>query len=216
MKYHPDNWNDMSNFVVHFTKGTEGKDDYHSMMGIYSQQVLLAKKRFGIGKDKAPQECTQQAVCFSEIPPGHWHRLVERRETKYGLAFTKEFILSRGGSPVWYAWKGTPPQQTLQNMMAQACGNPSAPIWDLTPFIDAPGTYGKSDYLFDWEREWRHLGSLSFGPEDVAFLLIPEELHSAAYGFFENAQAENLGPAYFCPYVDPLWSRDLILETLNK
>lgn len=206
----------MSNFVVHFTKGTEGEDDYTSMMGIYSKQVLLAKNRFGIGKNKAPQESEQRTVCFSEIPPGHWHRLVSRRETKYGLAFTKEFILSRGGSPVWYAWNGTPPQQTLRDIMAEGTGDSSAPIWRLTPFIDAPGAYGKSNYLFDWEREWRHLGSLRFDPEDVAFLLIPEDLHNAAYAFFENARTENLGPAYFCPYVDPLWSRDRILETLKN
>jgi hypothetical protein len=101
-------------------------------------------------------------------------------------------------------------------MMAQASGYPSASIWSLTPLIDAPGSYGKIDYQFDWEREWRHVGPLSFTPEDVAFLLIPEELHSAAYGFFEEAQAQNLGPAYFCPYVDPLWSRDRILGALKK
>lgn len=206
----------MSNFVVHFTKATEYGDDYCSIMGIYSQQLIFAENRFGIGKDKAPHESEQRAVCFSEIPPGHWDRLVKRRHTKFGLAFTKEFIQSRGGSPVWYAWKGSPVHQTLEHMMSLADGNPSAPIWKLTPFIDAPGSYGNSDYRFDWEREWRHLGSLSFDPEDVAFLLIPEELHSAAYDFFDGAKTEKLGPTYICPYVDPLWSRERILKTLTK
>jgi hypothetical protein len=216
MKYHPDHWNDMSNFAVHFTKATKDENDYSSMMHIYSQQRLFAERRFGIGRDMAPQESEQRSVCFSEIPPGHWDRLVERRRTKYGLAFTKDFIRSRGGNPVWYAWKDSPVQEALKLIMSQAIGDPSAPIWKLTPFIDAPGSYGSTDYRFDWEREWRHLGSLPFEPEDVAFLLIPEALHGAAYKFFENAKAENLGPGYFCRYVDPLWSRDRILETLKK
>ena len=81
--------------------------------------------------------------------------------------------------------------------------------------IDAPGNYGGRDYQFEWEREWRHIGPFPFEPEDVAFLLIPEELHSAARGFFGNAYYENLGPAYFCPYVDPSWDRERIIEALN-
>ena len=81
--------------------------------------------------------------------------------------------------------------------------------------IDAPGEYGKREYFFDWEREWRHIGSMYFAPEDVAFLLIPEELHPAARSFFENAYRENLGPAYFCPYVDPSWSKERIIDKLK-
>ena len=216
MRRHPDSWDDMSNYVVHFTKGGEGEDDYLAMMGIYSNCMLNPRRRFGIGKDKAPPNTEQSAVCFSEIPPGHWQRIEERRGTKYGLAFTKEFILSRGGGPIWYAWKDTLHWRTLQDMMASAIGNADAPIWSLTPMIDAPGDYGCREYQFDWEREWRHVGPMSFQPADVAFLLIPEALHEAARGFFENAREENLGPAYFCPYVDPSWSRERILAKLRE
>ena len=211
MKDYPVNWDDMSNFVVHFTKRTEDEDDYSNIMGICSQQTLLAEKRFGIGKDNAPKETEQRAVCFSEIPPGQWDRLINRRGTKYGLAFTKEYIVSRGGGPIWYARQGTPPWKTLQDMMMKSSGDPSAPIWSLTPFIDAPGSYDRSNYEFDWEREWRHVGSLSFSTEDVAFLLIPEEQHNAAFEFFKDAETNKLGPPYFCPYVDPSWDRKRIL-----
>ena len=82
--------------------------------------------------------------------------------------------------------------------------------------IDGPGEYGSTKYIFDWEREWRHVGTMMFEEKDVAFLLIPEELHDAANDFFANAQEENLGPAYFCPYVDPTWSREHILEVLSQ
>ena len=82
--------------------------------------------------------------------------------------------------------------------------------------IDRPGTYGHSTYQFDWEREWRHRGNLGFESSDVAFLLIPEGLHSTARAFFLKAEQENIGPAYFCPYIDPSWERDRILGALKS
>ena len=100
--------------------------------------------------------------------------------------------------------------------MASASGNSDAPIWQLTPMIDAPGQYGGHKYLFDWEREWRHIGQMSFDVEDVAFLMIPEELHQHAKTFFEDAYLENLGPSYFCPYIDPSRDRKRILKALSE
>jgi len=195
MRLYPENWNDMSNYVIHFTRGGEGENAYKTMMSIYSSCVLRPKHQFGIGKNKAPVKTQQEAVCFSEIPAGQWQRLVKRRETKYGLAFTKEFIIKHGGGPIWYVWKDTPHWQLLQNIMASSIDDADAPIWGVTAMIDAPGQYGGRKYFFDWEREWRYIGAMSFTPADVAFLLIPEELHSAAKSFFKDAYRENLGPA---------------------
>ncbi|MGQ7937685.1 hypothetical protein [Paraburkholderia sp. D1E] len=155
-------------------------------------------------------------MCFSEIRAGQWSRLEERRETKYGVAFTKEFILSQGGGPIWYAWKNTPHWRALQRMMASSIDDADADVWKICPMIDAPGHYGRSDYVFDWEREWRHVGSMRFDTNNVAFLLMPEQLHGAARGFVENAFTENIGPAYFCPYVDPAWEKDAVLDALRR
>jgi hypothetical protein len=83
-------------------------------------------------------------------------------------------------------------------------------IWDLTPFIDCPGDYPTRPYRFEWEREWRVLGSLSFHEQDAAFLVIPEGLHKAARSFFEDAISENTGPGYLCPYIDPNWTWDQV------
>ena len=55
-----------------------------------------------------------------------------------------------------------------------------------------------------------------FRPEDVSFLLIPEELHAAARHFFEGHLRENTGPAYLCTYVDPMWDRERILAVFAK
>ena len=210
-----DSWEDMSSYLVHFTRGGESNNDYISMMGILSSGTLKADKGFGIGRKRAPSSCPQKAVCLSEIPPGHWHRLEQRRATKYGIGFKKEFILSRGGAPIWYAWRDTAHYKALHEMMLRAADDASDPIWQLTPMIDAPGLYRNTPYIFDWEREWRHIGSLRFKPSDVAFLLIPEDLHEAASGFFQTALDDHLGPAYFCPYLDPAWDRDKIASALS-
>ena len=207
----------MSDYVVHFTKGgSNDDDDYNAMMGIWGNEVLVPENRFGIGRNTAPTGTEQSAVCFSEIPPGLWERLFKRRKTKYGLAFTKTFIRSRGGGPIWYVWKDTPHWKVLDDMMRSAKEDVDAPIWRLTPLIDAPGEYPDHDYFFDWEREWRHVGPMGFEPDDVAFLLMPEEHHSDAYSFFENARSENLGPAYFCPHIDPSWKTERILQELRQ
>jgi len=205
----------MSDFVVHFTTTKDGGDDHKTMMSIYASRQLKPRSAFGIGTKKAPAASEQKAVCFSEIPPGEWDRLVQRRETKYGIAFKKEFVISAGGGLIWYAWKDTPHWQTLQELMSAGSADPSNPIWRLTPMIDAPGEYGTKKYMFDWEREWRHVGVMPFQEQDVAFLLIPGELHSAANSFFIDAKADNIGPAYFCPLVDPLWPRERILEAIE-
>lgn len=88
MRQHTEKWEDMSNYLVHFTKGSNGVSGYDAMMSIYGDGVLWPGQKFGIGKNKAPAGTQQEAVCFSEIPAGQWQRLEERRGTKYGLAFS--------------------------------------------------------------------------------------------------------------------------------
>jgi hypothetical protein len=214
LKPNSPSWDDMSDFVVHFTRGGNDDGDYNAMMSIYDRCVLVPGNTFGIGRQKCPDPSSQQAVCFSEIPPGQWQRLVERRKTKYGIAFTKQYVVSCGGGPIWYVWKDTPHWQVLQDLMRQAEADATAPIWKLTPFIDSPGDYPSGSYFFEWEREWRHVGHLCFKPKDVAFLLIPERLHDAARSFFKDVQSEDRGPAYLCPYVDPTWDRNRILRAI--
>lgn len=206
----------MSNYVVHFTHGGEQENDYENIISICYNMVLRPKRAFGIGTKFAPDKLSQQAVCFSEIPPGAWHRLSERRKTSYGIGFTKKFIQSQGGGQIWYVDKGSPHRAAIQRMMKNSINDPKADVWKLTPMIDAPGTYSSGPYYFEWEREWRHVGPLEFKPRDVAFLLIPEKLHGIARTFFEDAEHGNYGPAYLCPYVDPKWPRQRILAALKS
>ncbi len=217
MARYPEQWHDMSDYVVHFTKDFNTKTAYENQLKILHSRVLMAMSSFGIARKLAPGAVPQKAVCFSEIPLHLISRLAERRGL-YGMGFTKQFVLDRGGGPVWYVERHGPAETALQHLIGQALSSNSAemsPIWSLTPFVDSTGDYATGSYRFQWEREWRHLGDLHFTERDVAFLTIPENLHGAAYGFFANAFHNNTGPAYFCPYIDPGWNLEKVRETFG-
>ncbi len=217
----------MSNYLVHFTKGTnaaaraatgskEASDPaYDTMISILGSAKLIATPT-GIAKSLAPDLDQQKAVCFSEIPPGEWLRLSEWRKSQFGIGFSKQFISERSGGPILYARQGSKQNAAVRTLMELGARDPANPIWSITPMIDAPGVYGRTTYEYEWEREWRHIGTLKFEPEDVAFLFIPEELHPQARAFFSNAYHENTGPAYFCPFIDAKWSRERVEEELAK
>ncbi len=215
--YNPE-WHDMSDYVVHFTKSTQNHTAYDNMMSILYDRVLHAGNPFGIGRHTAPNIDTQRAVCFSEIPLHLLGRIADRRG-EYGIGFTKQFILGRGGGPIWYVEHEGLAEGAIQTIIHRAVvePNPEAnPIWTLTPFIDSAGDYPNGAYRFEWEREWRHVGNLNFAVEDVAFLIIPENLHGVARKFFQVALDANSGPAYFCPYIHARWNRDRVRQTLEQ
>lgn len=212
-------WLDLSEYVVHFTKGDGRDDGYQTMLSILGEQLLKrGPTAFGAAKDKRSVDPeSQRVVCFSETPLGFLDRIVKRRKSAYGIGFHKRYLLKKGGGPLWYLQLGTPQQRALATLIKRALKtfDQDDPIWQLTPFIDLPGPLPfKND--FRWEREWRLRSDLRFEPADVAFLFIPERLHADAWSFFRDAQDDNLGPAYFCPYIDPTWSVDTVREALKK
>lgn len=210
-------WRDMSEYVVHFVKETPDQGPYDVMMSILHSGRLEGRSRFGAARGFHTVE-GQHAVCFSEIPLDLLDRLVDRRGTKYGIGFRQDKLLNAGGGRVWYVDKGSALAESVQELIQEAIGppiRPSHPVWKVTPFIDFPGDYGGTQYRFEWEREWRVPGDFHFEPADVAFLFIPEELHSDARDFFDEARVENLGPSYGCPFLDPLWSDTRIQQQLT-
>ncbi|MCY1015657.1 abortive infection system antitoxin AbiGi family protein [Pyxidicoccus sp. MSG2] len=215
-------WRDMSDFVVHFTKpGAPYHDSYQNMMSILGSRTLIpGAEGFGIARRELTVAERHRSVCFSEIPLDQLSRLVQRRSL-YGIAFSKSYVLSQGGGPVWYVQYGSPAHLALKHQVQQAlvAKEPQRePIWSMTPFVDIQGDTHNApySYRFDWEREWRVPGLLRFTEYDVAALLLPEELHATARGFFEWAVKEKAGPGYFCPCLDPLWTSAQIADALAK
>lgn len=210
-------WRDMSQYVVHFAKDTAEGSAYDAMLSVLSEGRLEARNRFGCAR-AIDSVGGQHAVCLSEVPLDLLDRLVERRGTKFGIAFTQEKLLAAGGGRVWYVDKDSEPAEAVRRLIQRAQEQPHEqdhPLWQLTPLIDFPGEFGGTQYRFEWEREWRVPGHFEFAPADVAFLFIPEQRHEDARAFFEGVRADNAGPYYDCPFLDPLWSDERIQEALH-
>jgi hypothetical protein len=208
----------MSDCVVHFTKPSENRTDYDNMMSILFQSTIRAINPFGLCRNTAPKKETQRTVCFSEIPLHLLERL-SRRRGRYGIGFLKQFILANGGGPIWYIELNSLREIALRRMIQQAIDSPNPgehPIWAMTPFIDSTGDYPNGSYRFEWEREWRVIGDLHFSDDDVAFLILPEQDHERARGFFYQFAQDNPGPSYQCPYIDIGWGLDRVRRTLEN
>ncbi|MBY3342872.1 abortive infection system antitoxin AbiGi family protein [Rhizobium laguerreae] len=207
-----ENWPDVSPYVVHFTKAEGKRKAYDNSLSILSHRRIEARSRFGTGRQYA---AAPLSICFSEIPLHNLARLADKRGC-YGIGFRKEFIVERDGGPIMYAYKDTPRANALRTMASKAKADQDDSIWKIAPFVDQPGQYGPKSYFYEWEREWRHVGNLDFKETDAAFLIIPENLHSQARGFFNDAEAENLGPNYRCAFIDPYWNAAKVKAAFMK
>jgi hypothetical protein len=208
-------WTDMSDFVVHFTKKYGGKSAYENMLSILASKVIKARNAFGIAKSISPAHESQKTVCFSEVPLHRLSRLAKAR-SDYGIVFRKDSVIHRKGNPILYAYKDHPVLAALKQLAKSGHKDPKNPIWTITPFVDAPGMYAQASYFFEWEREWRKVGDYKFELHEVEFLIIPKKLHNNARAFFDNAKADNLGPSYNCPFIDPYWKLKKLKPLLAK
>ena len=190
---------DQSDYLIHLV----GKEHpYETFMRILSSGKISSKNSFGFKK-----ECHKKnSICFSEIPPKFLMKLVNRRYN-YGIVFKKDWLLKVGAQRVWYVEKDSKEHISLDYLSNSLNELDKEHFFNLAPFIDIPGEYGSSRYRFEWEREWRVIGDLSFTPDDVAFLILPYDLHEPARSFFADAEVEQVGPNYDCPYYDPLADR---------
>lgn len=165
---HP-SWRDMSEWVVHFTS-TPG-----ALAAILADREIRASGPFGWARSISQVRGAHMSACLSEIPLDHLGRLTERRGM-WGIGFTKSFVAGAGGARVWYLEEGVGPGKELFDavggqLRAQDFNDP---LWRLTPFIDPLADGHPFTYRFDWEREWRVVGGLSFEPDDVAFVVTPD------------------------------------------
>lgn len=211
-------YDDFSDFVMHFTKSTPPQSAYRNQLSICGRCRLIAANPFGIAKSTAPTAAPQKTVCFSEVPLHCLDRIAKRR-SPYAIGFTKQVAKSKGALPVWYVEKDSAQHDSIQQLMAAALDSATpadAPLWKLTPFIDIPGDYPTGPYRFEWEREWRSVGDFTFTESDVAFLVIPEELHLSACEFFREARDEHRGSFYGCPYIDSSWDSEQVARAFGE
>lgn len=148
-------WRDMSEYVVHFAKDVpDGKSAYDTMISILYSGKLEARTRFGAIRWSDALGDSQESACFSEIPLDRLDRLVQRR-SRYGIGFHQDFLIESGGGRVWYLNDESRQAASIRKLIAQKVGPPmdvDSPLWDVTPFIDFPGSYGPFEYRFEWSE----------------------------------------------------------------
>ena len=211
---------DMSPFVVHFTRDAYPHSAYEVCKIILDQKVLKAKNAFGTGKEYAP---CPKSVCFSEAKLTELKRVCKKRSKLgygYGLGFHKEFIVAKGGGPILYAYKDTPHSKVFRELVEAAQSNINDPIWKLAPFVDRPGWYQgilrDRKYFFEWEREWRHVGDLTFLETDLSFVILPENEHANLRSYLSDvSRCENLPRYQSVPFVCLEWEDSKIKESLK-
>ncbi len=182
---------DLSTFVIHWTRQYEGVAARDNLVSVLKSRTIEARNPMGAGvqtlrkleaagtlsgdslKDALD---SQRVVCFTEAPLEQaWSFIcnISGRQNQLeplGLAFRKEDARRMGINPVWYV-DMTPGRYWLthyvENLVRRAADQGKAfaddPISKIAPFIEGMGTWpGLGRKEFWWEREWRHLGDLSF------------------------------------------------------
>lgn len=208
---------DISPFLIHFTKRTDQRPASEVLEGILREQLLkpgamaVSDVRYGGDIRQLTGEVKQRrfgATCFSETPISQAHCLleIEGRQVNlepFGMAFVKERLERRGVSPALY----------LNNIEAEAdaiaralfrlseldeeAANRLLPLFAVFgQKLQSPNARarppGNSDWR--WEREWRlpaARGPLAFTPADVFV------------GFCPDEEIERFESIYETPFIDP-------------
>ena len=190
----------MSEFVVHLTHR-------EALAGILSECfVRPSKKALGAFLSHTSPPSEQCSACFSEIPLDFLDRIAER-QGRWGVGLAKRTIVDAGGARVWYLDRESPVQQAKFQYVKSFWSTPNdCPeiLKTLAPFIDVvqEDKPGQRPYQFDWEREWRVPGGLSFDPSSVRFLVVPEDAHvetRSRFGDFNDHYSE-------VPMLDVSWT----------
>jgi hypothetical protein len=224
---------DLSTFLVHLTRDSGTLTAKDKLKAILSEGRILASSPFGsavspLQKSSLSTE-SQNVVCFTETPLEHvsllTHELEDRRSCQflpYGVAITKMQGRRLGANPVWYVditpghdWLSTYINQLIEDAVAGGTFDTS-PISKIAPFVEQMGS-GTNQYTgtqykkeFWWEREWRHLGSVSL-PAAI-LVLCPQDDIEELNAHLANSVSDRR--PFIARFIDPAWSLEKIIGHL--
>ncbi|RLD28064.1 MAG: hypothetical protein DRI75_07945 [Bacteroidetes bacterium] len=146
---------DISNNLVHFTKGIDSEGAFKNLWSIISNEIIYGSDNLIKGKHKC--------VCFSEAPidlikSGLVNMDNFSRYSPFGILVSKKWLFSKGGRPVIYQPEKQYSDLFDKNKWRHVTYNPI-----LKPPID-----------FTWEREWRiQTNELEIDSENYA-IIVPD------------------------------------------
>ncbi|MBV9154659.1 MAG: hypothetical protein JO097_00220, partial [Acidobacteriaceae bacterium] len=144
---------DISDKLIHFTKGNSWKDAFGTLRKIMSERRLLS----GNYRIRGGYDC----VCFTEAPlkafaDRFFAQLAPSRYAPFGLMFNKSFVFAAGGRPVIYE-----PESEFMVL-------PEEIRWRHVRY--EPTSEDPVD--FTWEREWRiRCEEFPFSTADAVIIL---------------------------------------------
>lgn len=173
---------DLSDYLAHFTsnKWPKAHKDANNPTNVYKRKsaldrllnILRTKK---ILASQLPWVGNHKAVCFTECP---WSGLLGHTQqySCYGLGFKKEFVFSKGGSPVFYLRADMfNIQQWDQKILPFF-----TPFWP--EYAPPKKDFNKGNPIdFSHEREWRTPDDLEFEYSDIAFVVLPDYVEMAKF-----------------------------------
>jgi hypothetical protein len=237
---------DLSTFLVHLTRSDGDVPAREQLMDILIELRLRAGEPRGMASElsKSHQDVyeSQRVVCFTETPLEHAWMMCEQidgRQVKlepYGIAVTKTWGRRNGVNPVMYIditrghdWLTKPIEELVKAAVAghsvrqQWDGTwarttlADSPILKITPFFEQMGKPGDIQKEFWWEREWRHVGDLTFRSPNLVVVFVPEDEHTT---FISDGIARAHSQGYSVEHfpnlrlVDPRWGLERIVASL--
>jgi hypothetical protein len=134
------------------------------------------------------------SVCFTESTLSGLKAHREMFGSKYGISFSREFLLSRGAAPCINIpenifkkdidYKNDAYPRKVYNFIPK----------DLHPYINVMN----SSFDASHEREWRHHKDMDFSWSDVKFIFFPE----SEFEFFSKIQIKGLPTLFDLTWLD--------------
>lgn len=174
---------DFHGWVFHFQRspGRKSTNTNHAAqkmtaqertVSILNDRQLNASEPFAASPVIPPDVC-----CFTEAGMEQITWLFnESKYDHYGLGFTKDLLIGKGGGPVlpvrgdeWHHVQGWPDELRGRAIRYWPGATSTSADSYLPTRISS-----RSD--FNWEREWRLVGRLTFTPTDVGIVIVPNSL----------------------------------------
>jgi hypothetical protein len=211
---------DLSPYLVHLTRDNTnhfpktGMDASHTFNEIWNTRSIKARRVLCMHRDLIRQEPPDiqakfRVACFTAAPLSQIKHFVGvyRRDYRfqvYGFIVKKETLLMKGASPALYInqYGGFSLRAWADRMYEMAKKtNFTGLLWQGIPFMNS--VHRGND--FEWEREWKVRGNVTFSYRELAGVILPERIANKMW-----QRAEDNG----VPVVSADWDWDRIEETL--
>lgn len=157
---------DLSENLIHFTKGATREDAFKNLLAIIQDGTIFANN----GMIKGELNC----VCFTEAPIEALDEKYYERYSPFGILLPKEYIYEQGGRPVIY----------------QADEEYSI-LPDKIKWRHVRYEYSPKRYDWTWEREWRINKNVDISEKTAIIVVLDNSWAQRLLAEHEEIQEQN-------------------------